>query len=140
MTGQGASVGVESHRRARGVLESQRADAIVMHVPGTDYHLHLAVYKALDTPVGKRITGTIRAQARRIDSVGTGGAYLEPIMGEPRRIQGTVLETDATDQTITVRSSVPVVVKVGAGQRAEQFAIGDMVAFDVLSGTSFTPA
>jgi len=140
MAEQSVSAGVEPIHRARGILESAKPDSIVMHLPGTDYRLHLAVYKTPSTPVGKRIAGTIRAQARRIDSIGTGGAYVEPIMGEPRRIAGTVLATDASEQTITVRSCVPVVVKVGAGQRADQFAVGDMVAFDVMSGTSFTPA
>jgi len=122
------------------VLDEQGPEWIVMRVPGTDYRLRLGVYKPVGVAVGKRLVGTIRATARRIDLIGTGGEYVEPVYGEPRRIQGSVLASDATDQTITVKACVPITVKVGPGQRAEQFPIGAMVSFDALSGTSFVPA
>lgn len=140
MTVQGTQGVGQAGVRARGVLEESAGASIVLRVPGTDYRLRLGVYKPVDTPVGKRLVGIVRASARRIDVVGTGGEYIEPIYGEPRRMQGSVLAVDAADQTITVKACVPVQVKVGAGQRAEQFAVGQMVAFDVLSGTSFLPA
>jgi hypothetical protein len=135
-----SSQGSQATHRARGVLVEQGPDFVVMGVPGTDYRLRLAVYKPVDVAVGKRLVGTIRATARRVDVVGTGGAYIEPVYGEPRRVQGSILATSAADQTITVHAGVPVQVRLGAGQRPDQFAVGAMVSFDVLSGTSLTPA
>lgn len=125
---------------ARAVLRESGDERVVLAVPGTDYQLHLGVYKAPSTPVGKRILGTIRAQARRIDVVHTGGRYIEPVYGTPRRIQGEIVAIDAANQTLTVHAGVPVVCKTDGRQRADQFKLGDLVAFDVLPGASFTPA
>lgn len=140
MTGQSAQVGAPAPHRARGVLDAQSEGSIVMRIPGTDYQLRLGVYKPVAVEIGKRLVGTIRATARKIDSVGSGGEYIEPVYGEPRRIQGSVLAIDGADQTIVVKACVPISVKVGAGQRADQFEAGQMVAFDVQSGTYFLPA
>ncbi len=140
MTVQSTGAPVHNSLRACGVLDDQSPEWIVMRVPGTDYRLRLSVYKPVESPIGKRLVGTIRAAARRIDLVGSGGEFVEPVYGEPRRIQGSVLASDATDQTITIKTCVPITVKVGPGQRSEQFPIGAMVSFDALSGTSFVPA
>jgi len=124
---------------ARAVLHEATDESVVLAVPGTDYLLRLSVYKAPSTPVGKRILGTIRAQARRIDIVHTGGRYIEPVYGTPRRIQGEIVATDPAQQTLTVSAGVPIVCKTDARQRADQFKVGDLVAFDLLPGASFTP-
>ena len=125
---------------ARGVLTEATDEQIVLSIPGTDYQFHLSVYKRPSTPVGKRIAGTIRAQARRVDVVFTGGRFVEPVYGRPRRVQGEIVATDPGAQTITVHAGAPLVCKVEAPQRAEQFKVGDFVAFDVRAGASFTPA
>lgn len=124
---------------ARAVLHDANDDTVVLAVPGTDYLLRLSVYKAPSTPIGKRILGTVRAQARRIDVVRTGGRYIEPVYGPPRRIQGEIVAVDPANQTITVHAGVPVVCKTDGRQRADAFKVGDFVAFDVLPGASFTP-
>ena len=125
---------------ARGVLAAASDDRIVFLIPGTDYQLHLAVYKAPSTTIGKRIAGTIQAQARRIDVVHTGGRYVEPVYGRPRRVQGEIVAVDPGSQTVTVHAGVPIVCKTEGAQRAENFQVGDFVSFDVRSGASFTPA
>lgn len=127
-------------RKARAVLDEATNDRVVLTFPNTNYRLHLKVLKAPSTPVGKRIHGTVRVGARRIDNVRTGGAYIEPVYGEPRRVQGDVLAIDTADQTITINAGpCPIVVKVGPLQKAEQFKPGDFVSFDALSGASFLP-
>lgn len=125
---------------ARGVLVESSAERITFAVPGTDYQLHLQVYQQPATPLGKRIIGTIRAQARRVDTVDTGGRYVEPVYGRPRRVQGEIVAVHAGDNSITVHAGVPIVCKLmDARQRADQFKVGDFVSFDVLPGASFTP-
>lgn len=125
---------------ARGLLAEASDERIILSVPGTSYQIHLGVYQRPSTQVGKPIVGTIRAQARRIDVVRTGGRYIEPVYGRPRRVQGAVIAVDQGQQTVTVDAGVPMVCKVDAGQRAEQFKVGDFVSFDVLPGAAFTPA
>jgi hypothetical protein len=127
---------------ARGVLAEVRDEMIVFTKPETDYQLHLKVLMTPSTPVGKRIVGTIRAEARRVDVCGTGGAYVEPVYGRPRRVQGEIIAVDTSAGTITVHAGLgPIVCKLSdARQRAEHFSVGDFVTFAVLPGATFTPA
>lgn len=125
---------------AAGRLTEQREGLIVLSVPGSDYRLHLAVERALGAAVGDKLTGTIRVVAKRIDVVPSGGRYVEPVYGRPRRVQGRVVATDAGAGTITVHAGVPVVAKVNdARQNAGQFSVGDLVSFDAEPGARFEP-
>jgi hypothetical protein len=128
----------QTSRRARFVLEEHREGEVVLSKPGTSYRLHLTVLKPLRTEVGKRTEGVVRVQAKRVDVVGTGGAYIEPVYGSPRRIQGMVLEADAASGSLTVDAGIPVVATLVAGQRAEAFEEGQFVTFEVAPGASFT--
>lgn len=132
---------------ARGVLGAVVAATatkpayIVLAVPNTSYQLHLRSDHAPAAPVGKRIIGRVSAQARRVDGVGSGGKYVEPVAGRPRRVQGTVLSANSAAGTITVDAGVPIECKLtDARQRPEHFAPGTMVSFDVLDGAAFSEA
>jgi hypothetical protein len=126
-------------RHSRTTLLEKGPDGVVLGVPGSDYRLHLSVYQQPHQETGKRVVGTIRAQARRIDTTRTGGRYIEPVYGRPRRIQGEVVAVDAAEQTVTINATVPIVCKTNGVQRAEQFKPGDFVATDLKSGASFVP-
>lgn len=107
-------------------------------VPNTNYELHLRPTGPIQTQVGKRLIGVIRAQARRIDVVQTGGEYIEPVYGRPRRVQGTVLRAEGG--AIIVDAGVPIhCTPTDPRQKADQFAPGQFVSFDVLDGASFEP-
>lgn len=125
---------------ARGVLAEQHDGKIVLSVPETDYRVHLNVYQPLSTAIGKRITGTIRAHSRRLDVVRTGGKYIEPVFGRPRRVQGVILAVNPAENTVTVDASLPMVLRLESGQKADALHVGDFVSGDVLDGASFTPA
>lgn len=132
---------------ARGVLAEVVAPTattkghIVIEFPNSNYHLHLVPVdgeKPLPA-IGKRIVGTIHAQARRVDVVDTGGKYVEPVAGRPRRVQGRVVDIDAKHRTITVDAGMAIHLRLTDGrQKAEQFSIGDLVSTDVLDGATFT--
>lgn len=114
---------------------------IKMTVPNTSYELHLLPTGPIAAPVGKRLIGTVRAQARRVDVVQTGGRYIEPVYGRPRRVQGRVVSGDEATNTITVDAGVPIRVKLlDARQKAADFHAGEFVSFDVLDGATFTAA
>jgi hypothetical protein len=135
---------------ARGTLEqvveptATRQGYVVISFANTSYQMHLLPAAPVTTPVGKRILGVIEATARRIDSVDTGGKYVEPVFGHPRRVQGRVIDRTpgASGQggVIVVDAGLPIHCRVSdSRQKAAQFEIGELVTFDVLDGSTFTP-
>ena len=126
--------------QARAVLVENGDEQVVLGFNETDYQMHLGVLKRLPQDTGKRVKGAIRATARRIDQIGTGGKFVEPVFGSPRRAAGRVLAVDAEADTITVDAGMPIVMKVGApNQRATDFDAGDFVTMNVMPGATFTP-
>ena len=115
---------------------------MVIEFPDSNYQLHLIPVGPISiASVGKRIVGTIRVTARRVDVVDTGGKYVEPIYGRPRRVQGRVVSTDAKSNTVTVDAGVPIQLKLGdARQTAGQFLVGELVSCDVMDGGTFEVA
>ncbi len=131
-------------RLARGVLAEVVAPAppkpgyIKMTFPNTSYELHLLPTAPINTPAGKRLIGTIRARAKRIDVVETGGRFVEPVYGRPRRVQGTVVAIDGN--AVVVDAGMPIHCEpTDPRQKPADFTPGDLVAFDVLDGATFTP-
>lgn len=144
---------------ARGILEqvvpatATRPGYVVFGVPGSSYRLHLRPVpgpEAITTPVGKRLIGVIRVQARRVDVVRTGGRLIEPVIGRPRRIHATVLAQDTARHELLLHAGgapgvdaipLPVVARLtDARQSPSGFPVGTLVAFDVLDGATFEPA
>lgn len=132
-------------RLARGVLAEVVAPSatkpgyIKVTFPNTNYELHLLPTGPINTPVGKRLIGTIRARAKRMDIVETGGRFIEPVYGRPRRVQGTVVAIEGN--AVVVDAGMPIHCEpTDPRQKAADFKPGDLVAFDVLDGATFTPA
>ena len=124
-------------RTARGVLAEKSSGQMVLTPPGTDYRLHLVTEGEIAGEVGKPIAGRIHASAKRIDKARSGGRYIEPIYGRPRRIQGRVVATDAAAGTITVACPCPMICTTMPPQTPGDFAEGDLVTFDIERGARF---
>jgi len=124
----------------RGRLEEQTDGTIIVSVPDTSYRLHLVAPDTLDARPGQRLTGVITAQAKRVDVVGTGGRYIEPVHGRPRRVQGRVVANDTATNTITVRCGPTMKVTLMPSQKAADFPEGAFVSFDVERGAAFVSA
>jgi hypothetical protein len=88
---------------------------------------------------GKRVKGVVRVKALRMHKAEAGGAFIEPIMGQPRIVQGVVRGVDAGANRLLVDVVVPMWVEPFDGQQATEFTAGDMVNFYAQSGASFTP-
>lgn len=111
---------------------------VVVSLYNTEYLIHLQPVGAVpENRLGKRVEGVIRAEAKRVDVVKSGGRYVEPVHGRPRRVQGRVVEVDASANTITVNAGAPLVCRLtDARQRASSFEPGMFVSFDVLRGAT----
>ncbi len=124
------------------MLVESSASKVVLAFPGSDYQLHLVPERPVTTTPGKRVLGIIKAQARRVDVVRTGGQFVEPVMGRPRIVQGRVVEVNASPNgpgTLTVLAPMPILLKLGELQHAGQFKIGDLVNTHTLPGATFAP-
>lgn len=109
---------------------------IKVSFPNTSYELHLIPLQPSRTEPGKKVHGVIRAKARRIDTVQTGGRYVEPVFGRPRRVQGTVISASATE--ILINAGVPIHLSpTDARQKAADFQPGQFVSCDVMDGATF---
>src|SRR5690606_6648581 len=96
-----------------GRLEEIGDGMIVLGLPGTDYRVHLVCAQPpAGAKVRDRVRGTITANARRVDVVPSGGRYIEPVFGRPRRVQGRVIGGDPQANTITVDCVLPLVCKL----------------------------
>ena len=124
---------------ARGFPIEVSEDGVVLNLPGTEYQLHLLVDAPVDVQLHKSVRGRIVARAKRVDIVRAGGRFIEPVYGRPRRIQGRVVATDPTTNTITVNCGTPMICHLTAEQQPDDFAEGSLVSFDVERGARFEP-
>lgn len=138
----------------RGVIEEftpasgDRPAVAVLSVPGSNYRLYLRPEAGAETSlaakVGRPVAAVVRVEARRVDTVGTGGRYIEPLYGRPRRVQGTVLAIDPARNALVLNAGgaiavdglpMPIIATLTApGQRAESFGVGSLVSMDVKEG------
>lgn len=124
----------------RGVLESANGSEITISIPGTDYRLRFAQGGTTAVHPGKRITGHVQAKALQMFKAQAGGEFIEPMVGQPRIVQGMVRSVDASTNRLLVDVVLPMWVQPMEGQHASNFSAGDMVNFYVQSGACFTPA
>ena len=122
-----------------GVVTATGEGFIELSIPGTDYRLKLAVAADFAAQVGEKVSGVVRAKARRMDVVGAGGRFIEPVFGRPRRVQGRVSGGNVTDNAVYVTAGPRVSVTPLAPQTAADFALGQIVSFDVEPGATFEP-
>ena len=122
-----------------GKLLESNGELIVLGLPRCDYKLHLVPMGNVKPDGRGKVTGVIRAKAKRVDVVETGGCYIEPVFGRPRRVQGRIIGGDAAAGTITVAAAAPLTATLMAPQTIADFALGQLVGFDVERGATFEP-
>jgi hypothetical protein len=117
-------------------------ERIVLHLPHTDYQLHLRLAVGageLNAAVGKRIKGIIEAQALRLHPAAGGGRFIEPVIGEPRVVAGTVLAVDESAGRVLVNAAAPIWLHTRADQDFTVIREGELVNGHVASGVRFVP-
>ena len=122
------------------VVDEVHSDWVQVRVPDTDYRLRLVPKEGLSAAVGDKIDGVIRVQALKMMVIPAGGRYIEPVQGRPRRVQGKIVGGNTSLNEVYVKAGPGVVVTPLAPQRAGDFAIGQMVSFDVRDGATLETA
>ncbi len=121
-----------------GVLRAVSAEEITLAKSGTDYALDLLPVEAITKSAGDKIHGEIRVHSARIDVIETGGKYIEPVEGPPRRVAGRIIEIDTRANLVVVNAGPFVVVCTpNEHQKARQFQIDQLVTMGVKPGATF---
>ena len=123
----------------RAKLVEKDAERVVVAIPATNYRLYLAVDSPLDAAVGQTVTGRIHARAGKIDLVRSGGRYIEPVFGRPRRLQGRILEIGPGPDQLTVNCVAPFVCTVTTDQDPRAFQRDQLIHFDIGPNAIFEP-
>jgi len=134
------AIATEPHiARVRVVEKSD--DRVVLGITGTNYQLHLQPTAPVATEVGKRTRGVIRTRVWKVDFVSAGGgAYVEPIYGRPRRVQGRVVgQAPGPNSVIVEVYDCPIVGELPDRWNAAEMKPGTRVGLDVYPGATFEP-
>lgn len=124
-------------------VEAGDAPSVTLSFANTNYKMTLAAGSCVDelgSMVGKTVLGTIHATARRVDPAGAGGRCVDPCVGRPRRVMGTIVGIDPRSNglVINVGPNMAVWLTLGApGQKASNLANAEFVTCDVVPGASF---
>jgi hypothetical protein len=132
----------ETQSIARGILEALDPDGLILHLPHTDYRLRLRLAAAasrVTIPPGKRIGGTIEAEALRMHPAAGGGRFIEPVSGEPRIVAGIVLAVDEAQRRVLIDAGVPMSLIAAEDQDFDAIEPGGLINCYVRSGAAFTP-
>jgi hypothetical protein len=106
---------------AIGKITATRDGMLVFNPTGTNYELHL-VSDGYTGPLAVPVHAVIRAVARKIWTVPSGGNFIAPILGTPRTIQGRVRAL--TQRSMVVQAGTPIVVEFPTDDSAFDLANG----------------
>lgn len=121
------------------IVKAADADSVVLNPPGNRYELHFSLDGTIDSNmVGNRIVGTAHAVALKVHQAVGGGAFIEPLEGEPRIVAGRVIGRDENG-AVLVRSAIPLLVTVEEESDLARCKLGEFINFHVESGMTFQP-
>ena len=113
---------------------------VIVELPGTNYQLHLKCDGGVTPSPQGRVRGVVRCSAWKLDEVSAGGAFIEPVYGRPRRVQGTVLGTIAETNSVVVDvAGQPIVADLPERWQVSELSAGQRVGLDVYDGAGFEP-
>jgi hypothetical protein len=116
-------------------------DSFVVFSPAnTNYELNLATASRYDGPVGVLVEGWVKASARKLWTVPSGGNFVTPIFGPTRIVQGRIKFLDQT--SMVVQAGLPVTISLPAADSAYDLSsgalsVGVLVNATILPGASF---
>lgn len=95
--------------RSRGTVIRMEGSRVVFNPAGTTYELHLdPAGGSFAGPMNAAVEVLIRAKARKLYTVPSGGNFITPILGTPRILQGRVKSIEGNTFTLQCGGMVTV--------------------------------
>jgi hypothetical protein len=125
---------------ARGKVITVNDGSVVFAPKDSNYELQLVTSGRYDGPVNIPVDARVRATVRKLLTVPSGGAFVSPIFGPPKTVQGRVRHVEAG--AIVVQAGLPFVLELPAADHALDLnsgpiAKGMMINAIVLPGATF---
>jgi hypothetical protein len=119
---------------ARGKILRIENNLVVFNPAGTTYEMHLVNAAGdLPAPTPRAISCHIRATARKIWTMASGGNFVTPIFGTPRVLQGRVRYLE--DGLAVVHAGVPVILALPADPTAFDLVNGPVIPGSMMNAT-----
>lgn len=94
-------------------LVEDAGKTLVFAPANTNYLIEAAGDGSITAASGQHVWGVVHVRARKVYTVPSGGAFVQPVFGSPRIIQGRVLSLD--DKSIVVKAGAVFVVELPTG-------------------------
>ena len=125
---------------ARGKVIRVNDDSVVFQPKDTNYELQLVTKGKYDGPVNVPVNVQVRATVRKLLTVPSGGAFISPIFGPPKTVQGRVKHVE--EGAIVVQAGMPFVLDLPSADHQLDLnngpiTVGHMVNAIVLPGATF---
>ena len=120
---------------ARGKVVDAKDSMVVFQPCDTNYQLYLQTARPYTGPLGQLIDARLRAKARKVYTVPSGGGFISPIFGSPRTLQGRALHVD--DRQIVIRAGVPIAVDLPQGDDALDLSEGAISVGSIINVAAF---
>lgn len=124
---------------ARGKVIRVEEGAVIFAPSNTTYQLKLAM-SDYSGPINGLVEGIIRAKARKLWTVASGGNFVTPIHGPTRILQGRIKYLD--NQVMVVQAGLPIVVELPKEDTAYdlnngELTVGSLVNATIMPGATF---
>ena len=125
---------------ARGKVLEAKDSLVIFNPADTTYQLYLQISRPYDGPLNEFIEARIRAKARKVHTVPSGGGFIAPIFGSPRTLQGRALHVD--DRQVVIRAGTPISVDLppsddGIDLTDGPVKVGEMINVLAFAGATF---
>ena len=119
---------------ARGKILRIENNLVIFNPSGTTYELHLVSAGGdLPEPSSRVVSCHIRATARKVWTMASGGNFVTPIFGTPRVLQGRVRYLE--EGLAVIQGGVPIVLTLPADPTAFDLVNGPVVPAGMLNAT-----
>jgi hypothetical protein len=114
-------------------------DGSVVFAPrGTSYELHLKTASTYDGPTNTPVEAVVRATARKVWTVPSGGNFVAPIQGPPRIVQGRVRQAD--ERQLVVQAGATFLIDLPAAEHAVDLPNGPIMLGKMVNVTTLPGA
>jgi len=121
-----------------GKVLSVNDDSLVFAPFGTSYELYLRTAEHYAGPTNTPVEVVIRATARKVWTVPSGGNFIAPIKGPPKIVQGRVIHAD--EKQLVVRAGAMFLIDLPSAEHAVDLPDGPITVGHMVNVTAFPGA